>query len=74
MYGPVNASVHVVWIDQACQKGDTVDPAALVQECIPNCLYRLEMWACTSKTNDNDRYEATNRDKDCEVRQEMVSS
>jgi hypothetical protein len=73
MYGSVNTSVHVVRIDQACQKGDTVDPAALVQKCVPYCLYRLEMRAGTSKTTGNDRYEASYRDKDYEVSEDMFA-
>jgi hypothetical protein len=74
MYGPIDTSVHVVRIDQARQKRDPVNPATLIQEGVPYCLYRLEVRAGTSKTGDDKRYEASDREKNYKVSRVMSAS
>jgi hypothetical protein len=64
----VTPATYVVRVDETCQEGNTIDPSTFVQERGPHELRGLEVRASTSKTSNDKRHEATNRDEDCKVR------
>lgn len=50
MYSAIDTSIHVIWIYKACQEGDGIDPAALVEERSPHHLCWLEVGARSGQT------------------------